>query len=90
MEFEYDPTKSVDNKAKHGIDFEEAQALWKDINRLEAQILRPGEKRYLFVGLIDALHWTAIITYRDEAVRIISVRRSRHDEVERYEKDRNI
>ena len=90
MKFEYDTAKSENNKAKHGIDFEEAQTLWQDLERLEAPILRPGEKRYLLVSLIDALHWTAIITYRGEAVRIISVRRSRHDEVERYEKDRSI
>jgi len=90
MKFEYDPAKSVGNKAKHGIDFEEAKALWQDVERLEAIILRPGEKRYLLVALIGSYHWTAIITYRGEVVRIISVRRSRHDEVERYEKDRNI
>jgi len=90
MKFEYDPAKSAANKTKHGIDFDDAQALWKDVDRLEALILRPGEKRYLLVGLIGSLHWTAIITHRGEAVRIISVRRSRHDEVERYEKDRNI
>jgi len=90
MKFEYDPAKSTANKAKHGIDFEETQALWKDVDRVEAKILRPGEKRYLLVGLIGLHHWTAIITYRGEAVRIISVRRSRHDEVGRYEKDSNI
>jgi len=90
MDFEYDPNKSVSNKEKHGIDFEEAKALWKDVARLEARILRPGEKRYLLIGLIGSIHWTAIITYRGEAVRIISVRRSRRDEVMHYEKDRNI
>jgi len=37
----------------------------------------------------NGLHWTAIITYRHDAIRIISVRRSRRDDVERYEKDRN-
>ena len=30
MEFEYDPVKSETNKKKHGIDFEEVQALWFD------------------------------------------------------------
>ena len=90
MKVEYDPNKSATNKIKHGIDFKEALALWQDADRLEARILRPGEKRSLLVGLIGSLHWTAIITYRGETVRIISVRRSRHDEVERYEKDRNI
>jgi len=90
MHFEYDPAKSESNKVKHGIGFEEARALWNDVDRLEARILRPGEQRYLLVGLVGGLHWTAIITYRGEGVRIISVRRSRHDEVERYEKDKNI
>jgi len=90
MRFVYDPAKSESNKTKHGIDFEEARTLWNDVDRLEARILHPGEKRYLLVGLIDGLHWTAIITYRGETVRIISVRRSRHDEVLRYEKDSNI
>lgn len=28
--FEYDENKSVINKNKHGIDFEEAKALWCD------------------------------------------------------------
>jgi uncharacterized DUF497 family protein len=90
MKFEYDPVKSKGNKAKHNIDFEEAKALWNDIERLEARILRPGEMRSLLIGRIAQTHWTAIITYRGEVVRIISVRRSRRDEVERYEQDRNI
>ncbi len=30
MRFEYDPAKSAANRAKHGIDFEKARALWKD------------------------------------------------------------
>ena len=30
MLFEYDPANSATNKAKHGIDFDEAQVLWKD------------------------------------------------------------
>ena len=28
MEFEYDPAKSRANAQKHGIDFEQAKALW--------------------------------------------------------------
>jgi hypothetical protein len=34
-DFEYDPDKSLINKAKHGIDFEEARALWLDRRLLE-------------------------------------------------------
>jgi hypothetical protein len=33
--FEFDPLKSAANKAKHGIDFIEAQALWSDPDRIE-------------------------------------------------------
>jgi len=90
MIFEYDPDKSAGNKDKYGIDFEEAKALWRDTDRLEAEILRSGEERYLLIGLIGSIHWTAIITYRGKAVRIISVRRSRRDEVKHYEKYRDI
>ena len=36
MPFEYDLAKSATNKAKHGIDFDDAQALWKDARMLEA------------------------------------------------------
>jgi uncharacterized DUF497 family protein len=35
MGFEYDPDKSVENKRKHGIDFEEAQHLWADARLVE-------------------------------------------------------
>ena len=30
MDFEFDAAKSAENKRKHGLDFEEAQALWAD------------------------------------------------------------
>jgi len=45
MNFEYDPSKSVGNKDKHGIDFEEAKALWDDYNRLEVPAV--GERNGL-------------------------------------------
>jgi uncharacterized DUF497 family protein len=38
MIFEYYKNKSASNKAKHGIDFHEAQTLWKDWNRVEVPI----------------------------------------------------
>jgi len=83
--FEYDPQKSVLNRSKHGIDFEEAQALWDDPRVLEIRARTTGESRFLVVGQIGERHWSAIITYRRDRVRIISVRRSRPEEVELYE-----
>lgn len=85
MEFEYDPAKSASNKDKHGIDFEEAKALWKDENRLRLPVLVETEPRYLIVGLVERKMWTAVCTTRETTVRIISVRRSRKNEVAQYE-----
>ncbi|MCK9373560.1 MAG: BrnT family toxin [Sulfuricurvum sp.] len=85
MKFEYDSNKSDANKAKHGIDFDEAQALWHDENLLEAPLSFSEEKRFICIGKIGKKHWSAVITYRSEMIRIISVRRSRDVEVEYYE-----
>ncbi|MBW1893501.1 MAG: BrnT family toxin [Deltaproteobacteria bacterium] len=85
MEFEFDPKKSKYNKKKHGIDFIEAQALWEDRDLLEIPARTIDEKRFLIVGKIGAKYWSGIITYRDESVRIISVRRARNEEIELYE-----
>ena len=85
MEFEFDERKSRSNAAKHGIDFIEAQALWDDPQLLEIPLKANDEPRALFVGRIDGKHWSAITTYRQMRVRIISVRRSRDREKELYE-----
>ena len=85
MEFEFDPRKSAANKKKHGIDFIEAQALWDDPDLLEIPAKTTDEPRYLVVGIISEKHWSGIITYRQNKIRIISVRRSRPEEVELYE-----
>jgi hypothetical protein len=83
--FEFDPKKSESNLKKHGIDFLNAQAIWYDVDFIEVQAKSIDEPRYLVVGMIDGKHWSAIITYRLEKIRIISVRRSRELEVALYE-----
>lgn len=85
MDFEFDLSKSRLNKDKHGIDFLEAQKLWEDPDRIEIPIRYLDELRYLLIGTIDERHWSAIFTYRDNKIRIISVRRSRKNEKEIYE-----
>ena len=69
MRFEYDPSKSAANRQKHGIDFEQAQELWNDPGLLE---------------IPNGSHWSAVITYRIRSIRLISVRRSRPDEIDLY------
>jgi uncharacterized DUF497 family protein len=85
MAFEFDSTKSNSNKRKHGIDFYEAQALWNDSDFIEIPLKTIDEPRFLVIGGISEKHWSAIITYRSENIRIILVRRSRKEEVEIYE-----
>ncbi len=85
MEFEFDESKSRANKSKHGLDFVEAQALWMDESFVEIPARTEDEPRFLVVGVISGKHWSAVITYRCEKVRLISVRRSRVEEVEIYE-----
>ena len=84
-EFEFDPRKSVANRAKHGIDFIEVQALWDDQNRLEVPARSEDEPRSLVIGTIATKHWAVFITYRGERVRIISARRARGEEIQLYE-----
>lgn len=82
--FEFDPVKSAKNKIKHGIDFGEAQALWSGGTAVTpAKFV--GEPRWAVIGLIGPQHWTAIITWRRQNIRIISVRRSQANEIQRYE-----
>jgi len=83
--FEFDEPKSQANRAKHGIDFVEAQLLWLDPNLVEIPARTDDEPRFLIVGRIGKKHWSAVITYRAEAIRLISVRRSRSEEVKLYE-----
>jgi uncharacterized DUF497 family protein len=85
MEFEFDEPKSQANKTKHGIDFVEAQALWLDEMFVEISARTEDEPRFLVVGMISGKHWSAVITYRSERVRLIFVRRARAEEVAIYE-----
>jgi len=88
MDFEFDPVKSSANKTKHGIDFVDAQMLWLDEFYLEITARSDTEPRFVVIGKIKAKHYSAIITYRHDVIRIISVRRSRKEEVEIYESRR--
>lgn len=83
--FEFDEAKSQANLLKHGINFVDAQALWDDPRLLEIPAKTEDEPRYLMIGLINGKHWSAVITFRGTNIRLISVRRSRIEEVALYE-----
>lgn len=85
MECECDPAKSDINREKHGINFEDAQALWNDPDLLEIPARTEDEPRFLVIAKLDEKHWSCVITYRGTRIRIIFVRRSRKEEVNYYE-----
>ena len=85
MEFEFDPVKSGSNREKHGVDFIQAQELWLDPLRVEVPTRTTGGPRWLVIGRMGGKHWSAVVTYRQEKIRIISVRRARDEEVRIYE-----
>ena len=85
MEFEFDGTKSARNRTMHGIDFREAQALWNDPDLIEIPARITDERRFLVIGRIAGKHWSAVISYRADRTRIISVRRAGKKEIDIYE-----
>ncbi|MFH0975667.1 MAG: BrnT family toxin [Spirochaetota bacterium] len=85
MEFEFDLNKSNINKQKHGINFIEAQVLWDDPDLMEIPVKTSDEQRFLVIGRIADKIWSGVITYRNENIRIISIRRARKEEVDIYE-----
>jgi uncharacterized DUF497 family protein len=83
--FEFDEAKSRSNLEKHGIDFVQAQELWSDPYLIEIPAKTTDEPRSMVIGRIRGKHWSAVITHRSKNIRIISVRRSRVEEVALYE-----
>ena len=84
-DFEFDPIKSKTNQKKHGINFVDAQTLWNDPELLEIPARTTDEPRFLVIAQIHCKHWSAVITHRGQAIRLIYVRRSRLEEVQLYE-----
>jgi uncharacterized DUF497 family protein len=64
-----------------------AQELWFDLDRVEVPAKTIDENRSMVIGKIGARHWSALITYRGDKVRLISVRRSRKEEIDIYESE---
>ncbi len=85
MEFEFDPQKSQTNQAKHGIDFEKAQELWKDPDGIGFPAKSDDEDRFALLAKAKGKLWVAFYTLRDDKIRIISTRRARKNERTLYE-----
>ena len=85
LSFGFDAAKSQANLTKHGIDFIQAQRIWDDPDFVEVNAKSVDEPRALVIGRVDRKYWSAVITFRDGNIRLISARRSRQTEVALYE-----
>ena len=85
--FEWDDEKSDVNKVKHGIDFEEARALWTS-GVAEFPSPRGIEMRYVAFGRLRGRLCLVAFTYRGHRRRLISAREATDDEQEKYEAEK--
>jgi len=85
VELEFDPEKSAAKHSKRGIDFRAAQTLWHHPPGLEVGPFLRGEILLGWIARAEGRHYTAIVTWRGNRFRPISVRRAQKDEARRYE-----
>ena len=86
IEFEWDPAKDEANEYKHNISFTEAIAVFDDPQHIVEDATRPehGERRTMAIGRVGAFVLVVFFTERDQRHRIISARRAKRNERERY------
>lgn len=86
--FEFDKNKSESNERKHGISFESARRLWQDPNGIEIPARWVDEPRFFLIAQLEKDLWSAVFTFRENRIRIISVRKARDNEKEIYNSSR--
>jgi uncharacterized DUF497 family protein len=80
-------SKRRTNLAAHGVDFEDAIAIWEGpVLEILSPQLHHGEERFLAVGQCEGRIITVVFTWRGEVRRLISARAARHNERENYKK----
>jgi uncharacterized DUF497 family protein len=89
LAFEWDPRKAAANLRKHGVSFEDAQAVFADerARLIEDPDHSVDEERFLLLGLGSSLRLLVVAhCYREAAdvIRIISARRATHAEQRFY------
>jgi uncharacterized protein len=89
MIFDFDPAKDEANRAKHGVPLLFGARVFEDEDVATVPTIRIGdeEERSKAIGIVDGKLWTVIHVWRDEVVRLISVRRSNAREQRDYDCD---
>lgn len=84
MNVEYDEAKRLANLEKHGIDFKACIPVFTDKNSFEFRSDRGAEQRCILIGHLNGHVIAVIFTIRGENLRIISARRARKEEAEKW------
>lgn len=85
MDFEWDDAKRESNLDKHGLDFRFVDELFNGRAMVTLDSPRGEEMRFRSICEWSGLHLAVIWTLRDEARRIISLRRARDGEKRAYQ-----
>lgn len=85
INFEWDENKRKYNLEKHGIDFADIIKIFDDINRIEIETIKNGEKRFQTIGIVNDIILFLVYTLRSNRKRLISVRRASKNERKAYE-----
>ena len=89
MEFEFDPAKDEVNRFKHGVRLAFGTRIFDDPLLALVATVRIGdeEERWKSIGTVEGKLYTAVHVYREDVIRLISVRRSNAGERRDYDSD---
>lgn len=87
--FEWDAAKNTANRAKHGLSFEEALEVFLDpqLRLKDASRAADNERRIKALGIRRGRLYAVTYTWRGDAARIISARRTNKKEDRDYGQD---
>jgi len=85
MRFEWDERKRLANLEKHGLDFLDVIEVFEAPYVVVPSTHEGEEERFLAIGIFAGRLVTIVFTTRSEAIRIISFRRARHEERQKYQ-----
>ncbi|MFM9853874.1 MAG: BrnT family toxin [Sphingomonadaceae bacterium] len=87
MDIEYDAAKDEINRFKHRLPLAFGGRVFEDDDHVTVSSFRPidGEDRHKAIGMIDGKLYTAVHVWRDDVLRLISVRRSNDSERKYYD-----
>ena len=85
MKISYDNAKNTLNIIERGLPFDMVADLdWSGAVIVEDDRRDYGERRFRLFGYIDERLYAAVVTFRGDAVHVISLRKANSREVKRY------